>query len=392
MTHSRLYPQLHESAALVGCALLVLLLIARLDPSIGLSGATLPASFDMLLLNVLPALAAFGLLLALTRRLLLSSWLLLLALGGLYAANSAKLATLQTPLLPSDLLLFATPGPALHLFAQYLHVDMLHWLLLLLGIAITALLMRERRLTMLHGWRAPLLGLVALVASTSLVIGAPPWRHVYQSAELGFQPWSLSDSAAHTGLLGSLLLYHWNIGGGAVPAADREAAVALLQAHAPQLRASLAVAGAAADFPDIVVVQSESLFDPARMQGVLTGRYLRNFHHTAQTAMAGDLKVPTFAGGTIRTEFEVLTGAPLKSLGGVQYPWLELDPIEYPGLTRVLDGHGYSSVAIHPNSSAFWNRAATYPALGFDRFIDSESLPKDRIVGLGSYRWLVHLR
>lgn len=382
MSNSRPHPQLRESAAVFGCALLVLLLIARLDPSIDLTGVAVSANLDRLLLNVLPALAAFGLLLALTRRLLLSSWLLLLALGGLYAANSAKLATLQTPLLPSDLLLFATPGPALRLFVQYLHVDMLHSLLLMLGIAMTVLLARERRLSLLHGWRAPLLGVVALVASVSLVSGAPPWRRVYQSAEVGFQPWSLSDSAAHTGLLGSLLLYHWNISGGAVPAADRVAAVALLQAHAPELRARLGVAGAATSFPDIVIVQSESLFDPARMRDVLSGRYLLDFHRIAKTATAGDLKVPTFAGGTIRTEFEVLTGAPLASLGGVQYPWLELDRIEYPGLTRVLDAHGYSSVAIHPNSSAFWNRAATYPALGFDRFIDSESLPKDRIIGL----------
>lgn len=382
MSNARHRPQLRESAAVFGCALLVLLLIARLDPGIDLTGPALRASVDMLLLNVLPALAAFGLLLALTRRLLLSSWLLLLTLGGLYAANSAKLDTLQTPLLPSDLLFIATPGPALRLFVQYLHVETLHWLALALGVAITTLLVRERPLGVLRGWRAPLLGLLALVASVSLVIGSPPWRRVYQSAEMGFQPWSLSDSAAHTGLLGSLLLYHWNIGGGAVPSADRAAAVALLQAHAPELRAGLAASAPATDYPDIVVVQSESLFDPARLQGVLTGRYLREYHRLAKTASAGDLRVPTFAGGTIRTEFEVLTGAPLVSLGGVQYPWLELDRTEYPGLARVLDDHGYSSVAIHPNSSAFWNRAATYPTLGFDRFIDGESFPKDRIVGL----------
>ncbi|MEO7062300.1 MAG: LTA synthase family protein [Dokdonella sp.] len=382
MSNVHPHPQLREGAAVLGCAVLVLLLIARLDPSIDLTGPALSASVDMLLLNVLPALAAFGLLLALTRRLLLSSWLLLLVLGGLYAANSAKLDTLQTPLLPSDLLFFATPGPALRLFVQYLHVDTVHWIALALGVAITALLLRERPLSVFRGWRSALLGAIALIASISLVVGAPPWRRVYQSAELGFQPWSLSDSAAHTGLLGSLLLYHWNIGGGAVPAADRAAAVALLQAQAPQLRASLAASTAAQDLPDIIIVQSESLFDPARMRGVLSGRYLRQYHRLAKTARAGDLQVPTFGGGTIRTEFEVLTGAPLASLGGVQYPWLELDRIQYPGLTRVLDDHGYRSVAIHPNSSAFWNRAATYPALGFDQFIDSESLPKDRIVGL----------
>jgi phosphoglycerol transferase MdoB-like AlkP superfamily enzyme len=66
----------------------------------------------------------------------------------------------------------------------------------------------------------------------------------------------------------------------------------------------------------------------------------------------------------------------------VQYPWLELDRETYPGLVRVLNRHGYRSVAIHPNAAAFWNRARAYPALGFSRFVDGASFAKDRIVGL----------
>ncbi|GAA0718996.1 LTA synthase family protein [Dokdonella soli] len=373
---------LRESAAAVGCALLVALLVAQLDPGIDLAVPAHGEVLQRVLLNALPALTAFVLLLALTRRLLLSSWVVLLALAGLYAANSAKLGTLETPLLPADLRFLATPGPALRLFSQYLQVDATRWGLIALALGITALLCRERRLNTLAGWRAPALAALALLAGCSLMVGATPWRRVYQSVELGFQPWSLADSVARTGLIGSLLLYHWEIGDGQVPAADRDAAVALLQAHAPKLRAALAATTPAAELPDIVVVQSESLFDPARLREVLSGRWLRDYHRLAGGATSGDLRVPTFAGGTIRTEFEVLTGAPLASLGGVQYPWLELDRDEYPGLARVLDAHGYRSVAIHPNAGAFWNRARAYPALGFDRFIDGASFSPDRIVGL----------
>jgi len=374
---------LRETAAAAGCALLVVLLIAQLDPGIDFAQSSRRGeTLQRLLLNGLPGLTAFALLLALTRRLLLSSWLVLLAIGGLYAANAAKIGTLQMPLLPADLRFLAEPGPALHLFSQYLHVDATRWLLIALGLGFTALLLREPRLRALRGWRSPALAALALLAGCSLFIGAAPWRRVYQSAEAGFQPWSLSDSALHTGLIGSLLMYHWQIGGGDVPAADREAALALLRARAPELRAALAATTPPGQLPDIVVVQSESLFDPARLREVLSGRYLREYHRLAARGATGDLVVPTFAGGTIRTEFEVLTGAPLASLGGVQYPWLELDVPAYPGLTRVLDEHGYRSVAIHPNSAAFWNRASAYPALGFDRFIDGASFPTDRIVGL----------
>src|SRR5690606_23705483 len=121
----------------------------------------------------------------------------------------------------------------------------------------------------------------------------------------------------------------WQMGDGEVPGADRAAASALLQAHAPELRAGLAATTTARTLPDIVIVQSESLFDPARLAGVLDGRWLPQYHRLTRRTTHGDLVVPTFVGGTIRTEFEVLTGAPLASLGGVQYPWLELDRHEY---------------------------------------------------------------
>lgn len=365
------------------CALVIALAVGHFDP--GIDFAVPAARADMLYrlaLNTLPALTLFALLLALTRRLLLSSWLVLLAVAALYAANMAKLGTLQTPLLPADLRFLAEPGPAVQLFSHYLHVDAAHALLIAVGLVLTVLMCRERRLAGLAGWRAPALGAAALLAGIGLMSGASPWRRLYHSAEIAFQPWALSDSTTHTGLIGSLLLYHWQIGGGDVPPADREAAIALLQAHGPALRAALANATTANERPDIVVVQSESLFDPARLRGVLSGRYLRQYHRLASGARAGDMQVPTYAGGTIRTEFEVLTGAPLASLGGIQYPWLELGRDEYPGLVRVLNAHGYRTTAIHPNAAAFWNRARAYPAIGFNRFIDGSEFPSDQIVGL----------
>ncbi|MEO5625441.1 MAG: LTA synthase family protein, partial [Dokdonella sp.] len=376
-------PARRHAVQVLACALLVLLLVAHLDPGIDLTAPMQRSTtVHTLLLNGLPALTVFALMLALTRRLLLSSWLVLLGVAGLYAANSAKLGSLQTPLLPADLRFFAEPGPAVQLFSHYLHLDATHALLIALALGLTVLLCRENRLALLAGWRAPTLAALALLAAGSLIVGTAPWRRVYRSVERGFQPWSLAESSAHTGLIGSLLLYHWNIGGGDVPTADRDAALALLRAHAPQIGNALGLSTSAAALPDIVVVQSESLFDPTRLRNVPSGRYLPAYHRLVRDASGGDLKVPTFAGGTIRTEFEVLTGAPLASLGGIQYPWLELDRGWYPGLTRVLDEHGYRSVAIHPNAIAFWNRARAYPALGFERFIDGESFAKDRIVGL----------
>lgn len=374
---------LREGVGVVACVLMLMLLVARLDPGIELSGQALPgAAFHLLLLNTVPALALFAVLLGLTRRLILSSWLVLLAVCGLYAANTAKLGMLETPLLPADLRFLAEPGPAIELFSKYLHVDALRWVLIIAGAALTVALVRERRLKSLAGWRALVFVAAACLLGASLMAGASPWRRMYQSAEATFQPWALTESSVHTGLIGSLLLYHWQIGGGDVPSADRAAATALLQAHAPELRAGFALPTSTEPLPDIVVVQSESLFDPARLQGVLSGRWLPQFHRMARKSSHGELTVPTFVGGTIRTEFEVLTGAPLASLGGVQYPWLELSLDHYPGLTRVLGERGYRRLAVHPNAAAFWNRSRAYPALGFERFVDGSAFDPERIVGL----------
>ena len=289
-----------EGAAIAACVLLLLLFVARLDPGIDFSRDQAPFTvLHLLALNLLPALTAFALLLAATRRLLLSAWLMLLVLGGLYAANAAKLGALQMPLLPADLRLLANPGPALHLFGEYLHVDVVHALLVAGGAAVTVALLRERPLHALNARRRLALGFGALLVGGSLFAGARPWRHVYHVAERGFHPWALDESASRTGLLGSLLLYHWEIGGNGVPSADRAAAIALLETHAPELRAGLGLPTTHEALPDIVVVQSESLFDPARLREVLSDRWLPEYHKLAHRAQSGELIVPTFAGGTM---------------------------------------------------------------------------------------------
>ncbi|MCK9538081.1 MAG: sulfatase-like hydrolase/transferase [Dokdonella sp.] len=368
----------------LGASVAILILaVVLLDPGVGGSQATPLGLLRTWSLNILPALGLFAVLLALSRRALLSAWLVLLVLAGLHGANQAKLGTLQTPLLPADFRLFAEPGPAIALLSQYVHMGALRWLLALLAIGFTVLLvLRERRLALLAGWRAPVLGAFALVLIGTLTAGATPWQRVYDQYALGFQPWALTKSSARTGLIGNLLLYKWQVGGGDIPAGDHAAAARFLQHHPPALQAALAAREGGAALPDIVVVQSESLFDPARLRDVPEGRWLPEYHRLSRRATAGNLRVPTFVGGTIRTEFEMLTGTPLASLGPIQYPWLELADADYPNLVRLLGTHGYTRTAIHPNAAAFWNRDRTYPALGFDRFIDSSEFDQERIVGL----------
>ncbi|HET8898353.1 MAG TPA: LTA synthase family protein, partial [Rhodanobacteraceae bacterium] len=79
-----------------------------------------------------------------------------------------------------------------------------------------------------------------------------------------------------------------------------------------------------------------------------------------------------FGGGTIRTEFEVLTGLPLSSFPGLQYPYLGIESAHLRGLVSSLKHAGYRSTAVHPNKGGFWNRRNVFRQLGFDRFISED--------------------
>lgn len=359
-------------------------LIDQLDPAFAWTSEIVHATslFNLLLLNALPLLTLLLVLLAVTRRVALATWLTALFGFALFAANSAKLAELQTPLLPSDFRFLAEPGPALALFAHYLKFNLGTVASLLAVFVITVMLVRRRGSKMLVGWRRLALAIFAAVLAVSLTAGSPPWRQLYSSKRMGFEPWALTESASRAGLIGSLLLYHWELGDGSVPNADRDAAIAMIDAHADLLRERFAATGATHEPPDILIIQSESLFDPARLNHVEPGRYLTEFRKLLMSSRGGELHVPTFGGGTIRTEFELLTGAPLSSLGGIQYPWLELRDARFPSLASILARNGYTTTAIHPNGAAFWNRNRVFPELGFQTFIDVAAFRKEDIVGL----------
>lgn len=368
------------AATLAGAMLIFVLLLSWLDPAIGPVLAWDGRKAELAFLNALPPTILFAILVALTRRPAIALPATALLLWGLYTVNHTKVQFLETPLLPADLRILANPGPALTLFEHYVTLDLAMLLLVVAG-TLAALLIWLYVRPLPNGRGRLLLATLGVVAALTMTLGTQPWRDVYNGWRLGFEPWDLLISMERVGLVSALLLYQWNAPGGDLPKADHAAAIALLQPHADAIRERLQQR-TSAERPDIIIVQSESLFDPALLRGVPEDIFLPNLHRLGTRGQHGDLRVPTFGGGTIRTEFEVLTGAPFASLGGVQYPWLELDAKVYPGITRSLARHGYRTVAIHPNSGAFWNRNAAYAAVGFDRFLDIKAFSDDDIVGL----------
>ncbi|SFN32397.1 LTA synthase family protein [Dokdonella immobilis] len=344
-------------------------------------------SWELIALNILPFVLIVLALCALTRRVVLSSWLGMLLLVATYAANAIKLEQLEMPLLPGDFHFLEELGSAWPLFSHYLGASLLPIAVALGLVAVTIGLCREAPWPAMRGWTRAATGLAVIALGVGLLQGWAPMRAAYSADRLQFEPWSVVDSAKKAGMVGNLVLYNWELAKRQELHPDRAAAADLLTENAEALRARLlpnasSLAMPSGIQPDIVIVQSESLFDPVRLRGAPANTYLPNFHRLAKRGLSGNMKVPTYAGGTIRTEFEVLTGLALEFFPGVQYPYFEIADKPIPGIVRTLSRQGYRTTAIHPNSGVFWNRNQAYRQIGFDTFVDGREFSKESIVGL----------
>lgn len=125
-------------------------------------------------------------------------------------------------------------------------------------------------------------------------------------------------------------------------------------------------AGASNKRPDIIIVQSESLFMVSQLEGFSDTSILKRI----TSKDYGHLKTPVFGGRTLQTEFEVQTGAPIAFFPGSMFAYYELLHHRVDALPHVLDRQGYKTLVIHPNARGFWNRDAAMPEMGFATFQD----------------------
>ena len=131
--------------------------------------------------------------------------------------------------------------------------------------------------------------------------------------------------------------------------------------------------GGGAGRPDIVMVMSESMWDPTRLPGVV----LRPDPIPAiREAQAGHVFSPEFGGMTANVEFEALTGFSNAFLPYGSIPYQQYIRGDVPSLATFFNAQGYDTTAVHPFEGWFWNRKAVYDAMGFDRFLSEENMPR----------------
>ncbi|HET7655683.1 MAG TPA: hypothetical protein VFK18_01650, partial [Luteimonas sp.] len=216
-----------------------------------------------ILLNALPGLLLALLLAALTRRPGFS----LLVVAGLqalvYRIGAVKLEVLSDPIGLQDLYFITSPTPeSFELLGEYVQHP---WLLagVVVAVAAVAGLAWWVERPAFRWFRAThvacvLLG-IGLVAS--LVAARQPWEGLYDEAALRPSKFRAMPGVLHAGLMSNLVYSH--IRNARTLDTLDEAALARLLAEVPATPGPVAPAR-----PDIVIVLSESLFDPRKLEGM----------------------------------------------------------------------------------------------------------------------------
>jgi phosphoglycerol transferase MdoB-like AlkP superfamily enzyme len=348
---------------LLGLGLISVLLAWHLDPALR-DGFNLGLAWR----NALPLLLIALLLYGLFGRIVITAVVSAALIALVYKINAIKERNLHSPLTPDDAVLRHQVANNIGFFAHYTGYHMIILILapVLLVIAVVALWRKEARLFKPHWVVRVALVLLSVVTLYTLMQGYRPWRELYaRSVMIGYQQWNPIFSAQSKGFTATFVRMFQDRQS-SVPPPDKSV-VATFVSHHTQDIAQREQRQPPQELPDIVIVQSEAFFDPGVMKKVDFGQFDPNFERLAATGITGSLTTPTYGGGTIRTEFETLTGYPMMAFPAVQYPYFGLALPWMPTIPRRLQALGYTTTLFHPNDGDFWNRDETMPALGFQR-------------------------
>ncbi len=140
--------------------------------------------------------------------------------------------------------------------------------------------------------------------------------------------------------------------------------------------------GADRVLPDIVLIQHESAFDPA-LYGLPVDDDVRAFL-SPREALAGTLAVDVFGGGTVQTEFSILTGLSSLAFGAAAPLVRPLAPGRiHHALPRYLRSLGYDTSVIAAEVASTAARRF-YAEMGFDRHL----FVPERLPPFDVDRWL----
>lgn len=353
--------------------LLVCVAVVAFDPWIDPSRPALP-----LLLNIAPVLLVYLAALALVRRALLAALCAVLPLAFIQYINAVKLDELGQPFSIHDFGLTGQLLADIGLFVRYSHgAIVLVVVALIVGLVLA---MRRFESPLRSGaWQVVALA-IAVVGAGWMLSGSA--ERIYQGAGFYERAWAVDGRIENVGLVAQLVA-HSARRVAARPERDSRALDRALRkianaekpeqhpVHDPNLERDLERDRI---LPDVLVVLSESFFDPSILAGLDDCTALPDWCRLREQGLHGEMLVPTFGGNTTRTEFEFLTGVPYRELAREVYPYNSVVIRPTQSIAWAMREAGYRTAVVHPHSRSFWNRDLAMPALGFDRFVAADDL------------------
>ena len=137
------------------------------------------------------------------------------------------------------------------------------------------------------------------------------------------------------------------------------------------------VSASAAQQPNVLVIMSESFADFRRLngtEGLVDPASYADFDAVAAESNVLNVAVPTFASYTVRTEFELMYGLPVRSLMDTITPQRSITVEQPSSMVSYYNGCGYNTYYVHPFVSTFYGRDEIYSTYGFDRMLFADSL------------------
>ncbi|WP_395517104.1 LTA synthase family protein [Pseudorhizobium flavum] len=218
--------------------------------------------------------------------------------------------------------------------------------------------------------------LFRLVFSLPFLVGFTPMMeytdHSWLRDRLKIRP-MMWDQAANYRHNGFLVAFAFNAPMSKVSAPKGYDAAAIAQVEVDRDVIPASPVAGRSQPADVIVVMSESLWDPTRMPGV---EFMADPMPTIRQNQAGNVFSPEFGGMTANVEFEALTGFSNAFLPYGSIPYQQYIRRPLPSLARFFRDKGYEAVALHPFEGWFWNRENVYRHLGFDRFLAQDALPE----------------
>lgn len=315
-------------------------------------------------LNFAPILLLLTLVWAVTGKTLFAGWVGVWSMCLLFAANAEKLEHLDQSLRPDDFWILPSLLGSPAVMLRYLdNAGGTLWTLVAV-VLVAVLLLALEPTSFRTSWIVRLL--VAGVCAWALwtLLATTRWEARCNAVFSDhFSLWQPEAGIRSDGLIAGLLRLTWAANTGPIKP-DDSAVAAFVRDNTPSI-VGRGLRARPQKLADVVVIQSESLFDPADLQGFEPSASLPEFRRLTKKGLSGKLAVPTFAGGTIRTEYEFLSGYPLDAFPAVHYPYLGMGMKTPTSLANSLREAGYTTAFVHPHERDFYNRDKAMAALGF---------------------------